>query len=76
MIMRKIHDNPYQEPPFFAKGSISETGKTVEIINEDGQALTFHVEEALAIIEARLYAERLGPVQIGTREFELASTVL
>ena len=68
--MTEIQDNPFQRPPFFVKGTLSETGKTIQLVDEDGHAHTFHVVEALALIEARLYAERYGDLFINTKEFE------
>ena len=61
----------FQKPPFFVRGSLSETGKTIQLMGEDGQAHTFHVDDALAILEA---AERYGDVRINTAEFEAISS--
>ena len=68
--MAEIQDNPFQHPPFFVKGTLSDTGKTIQLVDEDGHAHTFHVDEALALIEARHYAERYGDLFINTAEFE------
>ena len=62
-------NNGFQQPPFFVRGSISETGLTVQVIDEDGHAHTFHVDEALALLEARRYATRYGPLAINTHAF-------
>ncbi len=56
-------------PPFFVRDSLSETGKTIQLVDEDGHMHAFHVDEALALIEARLYAERYGEMFINTAEF-------
>ena len=68
--MAEIQDNPFQHPPFFVKGTLSDAGKTIQLVDEDGRAHTFHVDEALALIEARLYTERYGDLFINTAEFE------
>ena len=68
--MTEIQDNPFQHPPFFVKGTLSDSGKTIQLVDEDGHAHTFHVDEALALVEARLFAERYGDLFINTAEFE------
>ncbi len=57
-------------PPFFVRGSLSDSGKTIQLVDEDGHVHAFHVVEALALIEARLFAERYGDLFINTVEFE------
>ena len=68
--MAEIQDTPFQHPPFFVKGTLSDAGKTIQLVDEDGHVHTFHVDEALALIEARLYTERYGDLFINTAEFE------
>ena len=68
--MTEIQDTPFQHPPFFVEGTLSDAGKTIQLVHEDGHVHTFHVVEALALIEARRYAERFGHLEINTREFE------
>ena len=63
--------NGFQKPPFF--GRVSDSGLTVEIIDEDGIALSFHIDEALALIEARRYAERFGQMEVNTLAFNQAA---
>ena len=44
---------PGLKPPFFVPDSVSDSGLTIQVIGEDGEAHTFHVTEALALIECR-----------------------
>ncbi len=62
--------NPFSKPPFFAPDSVSDSGLTIQVIDEEGQAHPFHVAEALALIEKREMTERYGDLGISTREFE------
>ncbi len=71
--MAEIQDTPLQHPPFFVKGTLSDSGKTIQLVDEDGHTHTFHVDEALALIEARLFADRYGDLFINTAEFEAIS---
>ena len=58
------------------RGSLSDSGLTVQLVDEDGHVHAFHVAEALALIEARLFAERYGELFINTAEFEAATLTL
>ena len=48
-----MHINDFQEPPFFVAGSIGPRGQTVQVIDEGGTPHSFHVTEALALLECR-----------------------
>ncbi len=56
-------------PPFFVRDSLSDSGKTIQLVDEDGHVHPFHVDEALALIEARFFEERYGDLFINTSEF-------
>lgn len=60
-----MHDNGFQEPPFFVAGSIGPRGQIVQVIGEDGEAHSFHVTEALALLECREMREHADGLAIG-----------
>ena len=71
-----MHINDFQEPPFFVKGSLGPRGQTIQVIGEDGEAHSFHVTEALALLECRTMRERRSDLDISTDEFAHAGQPL
>ncbi len=68
--MTEIQDNLFQHPPFFVEGTLSDSGKTIQLVDEDGHVHAFQVVEALVLIECREAQERYGDLVINTEAFE------
>ena len=73
--MKKIAPSPldaqsaFQSPPGFLKGSVSDDGRSVDLIDAQGERQTLPLDVALLALEAIGAAERWGDLSISTPAF-------